>query len=88
MSEHAFQKTLATVLIAVAVSLLSASASVAADPDSASLEQGRSAAEACEPSVMVCGIMGTDHVREFANRCAAQQAGAERVLVGPCFDAD
>lgn len=57
-----------------------------ADPADTSIVEGRSAVEACERNVLVCGVMGPDRLVPFTDRCAAQEAGAKRILVGPCFD--
>ena len=71
-----------------AVTLALISSSVLAADTSNSLGEGRSSVDDCGSGEPVCGIFSPDHLREFPDRCAAQKAGAEKVLAGPCFDAD
>ena len=71
---------------AVILALMSSSG-LAADTTNP-LGEGRSSVDDCGSGEPVCGIFSPDHLREFPDRCAAQKAGAEKVLAGPCFDAD
>ena len=88
MCQRAFQAIFITLAAVAAFSFLPPSSSTAAGWHSVNLEEGLSTAEACESQVEVCGVMSGDRLREFSDRCAAQEAGAEQVLVGPCFDAN
>ena len=83
-------REMAVNLFATAVSsrcLLSATVTIAVLAQAPSMSV-QAPVNACEPDVPVCGVMSQDRLQEFPDRCAAQQADAERVLVGPCFDAN
>ena len=67
--------------------LLSATVTIAVLAQAPSVSV-QASVNACEPDVPVCGVMSQDRLQEFPDRCAAQRSGAEKVLVGPCYDAD
>ena len=77
-----FRPTIRAVLL---FALLDAGRALAGAPNGDLLE-GRSAADRCDRNVEVCGVMGPDRLVPFVDRCAAQDAGAQRIIVGPCFD--
>ena len=76
------------IIISGAALLLTFAASVKAAEPAAALPEGRSVAQDCEPGVEVCAVMTPDRLVSYTDRCAARSAGAQRILEGPCFDAD